>query len=49
MRSRSAHSVAACAALLVACFLAQAETKGALRLLGVPLALVVLWFVLFVN
>ncbi len=39
----------ACAALLVACFLAQAETKSALRLLGVPLALVMLWFVLFVN
>jgi len=38
----------ACAALLVACFLAQAETKSALRLLGVPLALVLLWFVLFV-
>ena len=38
----------ACAALLVACFLAQAETKSALRLLGVPLGLVLLWFVLFV-
>ena len=38
----------ACAALLVACFLAQAETKSALRLLGVPAALVALWIVLFV-
>ena len=37
-----------CAALLVACFLAQAETKSALRLLGVPAALVALWIVLFV-
>jgi competence protein ComEC len=37
-----------CAALLVACFLAQAETTSARRLLGVPLALVTLWFFLFV-
>jgi hypothetical protein len=32
----------------VACFLAQAETKSALRLLGVPAALVALWVILFV-
>jgi len=38
----------ACAALLVACFLAQAETKSALRLLGVPAILVALWVILFV-
>ena len=38
----------ACAALLVVCFLAQAETKSAPRLLGLPLALVMLWFFLFV-
>ena len=38
----------ACAALLVACFLVQAETKSALRLLGVPAILVALWVILFV-
>jgi hypothetical protein len=32
----------------VACFLAQAETKSALQLLGVPAALVALWVILFV-
>ncbi len=37
-----------CAAVLVACFLAQAEVKSAGRLFGVPTGLVVLWYLLFV-
>lgn len=38
-----AESGPLCAALLVACFLAQAETKSARRLLGVPALLVLAW------
>lgn len=44
-----AASGPACAALLVACFLAQAETKSALRLLGVPALLVLAWLLLCVR
>jgi competence protein ComEC len=46
---RPAVSGPLCAAALVGCFLAQAETKGAARLLGVPAAIVALWALLFVR
>ena len=38
-----------CAAALVACFLAQAEVKDARRLLGIPAALVAMWYLACVR
>ncbi len=39
----------ACATVLMACFLAQAESRNGWKLLGVPAGIVALWFLFFVQ